>query len=61
MEASGKGKRRVRNESVWLYDMYADQLLTDDGYVIIDSSLGVVMPPPDQLHRPKAPPAGQPH
>lgn len=61
MEATGKGKRRVRNESVWLYDMYADQLLTDDGYVIIDSSLGVVMPPPGELHRPKAPNPARPH
>lgn len=60
METSGKGKRRVRNESVWLYDMYADQLLTDDGYVIIDSSLGVVMPP-DELHRPKASAPRRPH
>jgi hypothetical protein len=50
MATSTAGTRRVRNESVWLYDMYADQLLTHDGYVIIDSSLGVVMPPAANGH-----------
>ncbi|MBX5467460.1 MAG: hypothetical protein K6U14_08225 [Firmicutes bacterium] len=38
--------RRVRNESVWLYDMNADQLLAETGYVVIDSSLGVVATAP---------------
>lgn len=45
IEQPGRGRTRVRNEAVWLYDMNADQWLDQDGYVIIDSSLGLLHDP----------------
>ena len=39
---------RVRNESMSLYDMDADETLETQGYVVIDSSLGLVKPRPDE-------------
>lgn len=38
---------RVRNESMSLYDMDADEALETQGFVVIDSSLGLVKSSPD--------------
>lgn len=39
---------RVRNESMSLYDMDADEALETHGFVVIDSSLGLVKPSRDK-------------
>ncbi|OLZ09840.1 hypothetical protein [Sulfobacillus thermosulfidooxidans] len=36
--------QRIRNEAVFLYDMNADDIFQENGYVVIDSSLGLVTP-----------------
>ena len=36
--------QRVRNESVSLYDMGVDDVLETEGFVVLDSSLGLVPP-----------------
>nr|WP_242848364.1 hypothetical protein [Sulfobacillus thermosulfidooxidans] len=36
--------QRIRNEAVFLYDMNADDIFQSNGYVVIDSSLGLVYP-----------------
>ncbi len=38
--------KRVRNESVSLYDMGADEVLETQGFVVLDSSLGLIKPSP---------------
>lgn len=43
------GKRRVRNEAIGLYDMNADEIFHAKGYVVIDSSLGLVQDAPSPL------------
>ncbi len=45
----------VRNEAVFLYDMNADDIFADRGYVVIDSSLGLIGPRAanPQVHRPE--------
>lgn len=48
--------KRVRNESVSLYDLDADDVLETQGYVVLDSSLGLVKPTtkaPSENHKEK--------
>ncbi|PSR28849.1 MAG: hypothetical protein C7B43_09200 [Sulfobacillus benefaciens] len=42
--ASGAKFKRVPNEAIFLYDMDADDVFLSLGYVVIDSSLGLVAP-----------------
>lgn len=58
MQANSKThstKRRVRNEAVSLYDMNADETLHRDGYVVIDSSLGLLPGPTTDGAKPSKP------
>lgn len=49
---SRRGPARVRNEAVLLYDMNADDLFDSQGYVVIDSSLGLIGPAaPPSVHQ----------
>lgn len=50
---------RVRNEAVFLYDMNVDDIFQSNGYIVIDSSLGLVDPHAKSLeggeHSPPSP------
>ncbi|MCY0909259.1 hypothetical protein [Sulfobacillus sp. hq2] len=43
--ASQRKPGKVRNEAVFLYDMNADDLFESQGYLVIDSSLGMITSP----------------
>ncbi len=42
--ARGFKSKRVRNEAVFLYEMNADEVFQNMGYIVIDSSLGLIGP-----------------
>ena len=40
----GGRPKRVRNEAVFLYDMNVDDVFQTLGYIVLDSSLGLIDP-----------------
>lgn len=42
MEKAGAKRERAFNEAIWLYDMNADDMFEHDGYLMVDTSLGLL-------------------
>lgn len=51
MDNRKKPINRVRNEAIGLYDMNADEIFHETGYVVIDSSLGLMKDEPKPVEK----------